>query len=707
MKFTPAPNVEFLSTFQAGDATVFYLRDQQTGTIGLSLVPRALVERMVEHRAQERTDLAWSVDSLVQLKCVGDPYPRLFRQGRTMRDGASVAALRYVDQRVEAGLRGTTVCTTLTREGHSRCEHRLSWHPDGLALECTTTFYNESAAPISLEMLASFSLGGISPFSPDAAVGRLVLHRLRSAWCAEGRLESQPIERLQLESFSYTKVAATERFGQVGSMPVRNWFPFVAVEDTMTGVLWGAQIAWAGSWQLEINRLDDRISLSGGLADRELGHWLKTVPPGGSFTTPAAILATVAGDVDALCARLLSWQEHTLVPPSPADADLPIVFNEWCTTWGRPTHDKLLAIADTLTGSAVRFLVLDAGWYVKHGDWQPNPKAFPQGLGKTVQALRERGFTAGLWFEFENCPPEARAALEHPDHFLTRDGLPIDVQDRWFWDFRDPRVIEFLTENVIDVLERYGIGYLKVDYNDSLGIGCDGAESLGEGLRQHLEGVQAFWRKIRARLPELVIENCASGGHRLEPSMMALSDQASFSDAHEAVNIPIVAANLHRAILPRKSQIWAVLRRGDDQRRLVYSLAATFLGRMGVSGDITELDPAQMEVFRRAQEFYLQARPVVRTGVTRRYGPEILSYRHPTEWQAVVRGNPSLALAVCHGFGAPVPPAVELPLPESRDWQIAAVFHSGSATPALCRGKLICPFDGPWSACAVLLQGEP
>ena len=208
---------------------------------------------------------------------------------------------------------------------------------------------------------------------------------------------------------------------------------------------------------------------------------------------------------------------------------------------------------------------------------------------------------------------------------------------------------------------------------------------------------------IRTALPDLVIENCASGGHRLEPSMMALADQASFSDAHERIALPIVAANVQRAILPRKSQVWAVLRKKDDARRLVYSLAATFLGRMGVSGDIIALDAGQREIFRRAQAFYVKAAPVIRTGFSRRHGPEVLSYRHPTGWQAVVRCNASLALVVCHRFGEPAPPSVSLDLPKGGDWRIIEAFHSGGGLPEVDRDVLACPFDGPWSACAVLL----
>ena len=84
----------------------------------------------------------------------------------------------------------------------------------------------------------------------------------------------------------------------------------------------------------------------------------------------------------------------------------------------------------------------------------------------------------------------------------------------------------------------------------------------------------------------------------------------SFSDAHETLEIPIIAANLQRLILPRQSQIWAVLRKDDTVQRLSYSLAATFLGRMCLSGEIHDLSPAQWRLVVSAMKFYLDI-PIV------------------------------------------------------------------------------------------------
>jgi alpha-galactosidase len=65
-------------------------------------------------------------------------------------------------------------------------------------------------------------------------------------------------------------------------MPMRGWFLTALVEDIEAGVVWGARLACPTSWQIPTS------SCPAGLADRELGHWIKTVQPDKSFTTPPA-----------------------------------------------------------------------------------------------------------------------------------------------------------------------------------------------------------------------------------------------------------------------------------------------------------------------------------------------------------------------------------------------------------------------------------
>jgi alpha-galactosidase len=256
-------------------------------------------------------------------------------------------------------------------------------------------------------------------------------------------------------------------------------------------------------------------------------------------------------------------------------------------------------------------------------------------------------------------------------------GRPLTSGVRRFWDFRQEPVQEHLARKMIDLLRECGFGYLKIDYNETIGVGCDGAESLGEGLRAQIEAVQAFMARIRRELPDLVIENCSSGGQRNEPSMMALCSVASFSDTHECVQIPIIAANMHRIILPRQNLVWAVLRPQDDARRLYYSLAATLLGRMCLSGDITRLPESSQRIVDEAIAFYRLAVPVIKQGFSRRYGPAVANYAYPQGWQAVVSTNTDYALVVVHTFGGELPPRIELPMPAG--YQLAALLTNGAA----------------------------
>lgn len=719
-----------LSTWSVGDVCVRYLHDPATGQITLQLVPDAKLNDIVARRATLAGEFyidsgpepvpppASVPDPLVHVKRVGDSYPGAFAQGHTLRSAPANTAFKFSGQNHthDETTGRQRVVTTLDDacSGHA-LEHCLSWHNGDRAVTIECAFINRSATPVSLELLTSFSLGGLTPFARADAPGRLRIHRFRSAWSAEGRHISETLEQLHLERSWSGAGLFSERFGQVGTMPVRRWFPFVALEDVEAGVVWAAQLGWAGSWQMEISRQNDDACLSGGLADREFGHWMKTVAPGERFDAPPAYLTCVAGDLDAACDQLTALQHRPADQHPAREHSLPIIFNEWCTTWGDPSHAKLVALSDRLRGSPVNTLVIDAGWYKPeggdwgsgHGDWIPSAKLFPHGIEAAAAAIRERGLIPGLWFEMETVG-DTSTAFSLADHMLRRDGSPVTVRHRRFWDLSDPWAFAYLEAKVIDRLERGGFGYLKIDYNETLGLGNDTPDraSLGEGLRRQVLATYRFLDRLRERLPELVIENCSSGGHRLEPSMLARTAMSSFSDAHELVEIPIIAANLHRLMLPRQSQIWAVLHPSDTERRLVYSLAATFLGRMCLSGDVAGLSADQWNIALDAQRLYGRITPIIKHGISRLHRELGESWRHPRGWQAMLRLSPAddEALVVAHAFAAS-PTPVSLSLPHGAGWRVAETFGEAAAPlPAIVGSHLIFSFPGEFSAFVLRLR---
>lgn len=704
--------VKPLSKFTLGDMIAEYQIINECKRVGLRLYPKSKVKRIVNQRAHInqmpeiesliRSGFASYVpanlpESLVQIATAGDAH-----QGETLRGSDTTISLKYTSQAVEKKGNVTTIKTFLENDNGLHVVHHLVSIKGAKYFRSFSTVTNRAKETKRIELLSSFSLTGITPFAKDDQPGRLNVHRLRSSWSAEGRHLDQSVEELNLERSWLNFFHRVERFGQVGSRALEAWFPFVGVEDKKENVFWGAQIAWSASWQMEVTRKDDALNLMGGLSDRDFGHWFKDLKPGESFTSPEAIVTVCEGSFDDVTQRLTSATIPFIEEQPAIERTMPIAFNEWCTTWGKPTHDRLVQIARSLKGIGVEFLTIDAGWFAKkntdnwgdNGDWIPNKDRFPHGMKACCDAIRAEGLIPGIWFEFEDVSPGADV-YEETSHMLKRDGHPL-IPGKRFWDFRDPWVIDYLSERVIKLLKDCGFGYMKIDYNGSTGIGVDGAESLGEGLRQHMEGVHGFIRKVRKELPDLVIENCASGGTRLDPAMMQLCAQGSFSDAHESIEIPIIAANMHWMLQPRQNQVWAVLQKYDSIHRLVYSISAAFLGRLCLSGDYDLLDAKQKKAVIDGCKLYKQVAPIIRDGWSERQGPDVTSWRHPQGWQAVMRrsANGKKLLVVAHTFGKPGRKPLQIALPKGK-WKIKGSYDSlTKSKPTVKSGKLLIPAEG-------------
>jgi alpha-galactosidase len=570
----------------------------------------------------------------VELKLRTDAHNGGFSNGLTLCGSESTCGLEIISQEKDSVVYKNAYnhyVTLSKKEG----EHTV---------EVSTSFENRGEEVATLELLSSFAIKGIKADK---------IHRLQSFWSAEGKLRTETIEDLHLEPSWNRCGMRIEKFGNLGSMPVRKYFPFVALENSETSEFIAVQLYTPSSWQIELLcKEDETLSLVGGIADRDFGHWFKNIAKGESFTTPKAVIAR-GNSLAEVCDRLVKAQKPDI---SEHDQDMGIMFNEYCTTWGNPSLENVKKICDQLKNKGVKYLVIDSGWYGKSegwwasiGDWDVNEERFPQGLKKAADYIRKCGMIPGLWFEFESVGKLSKH-WNNTEHLLKKDGVVITVGDKRFWDMSDPWVVEYLSNAVIKTLKEAGFGYLKVDYNETIGIGCDGAESLGEGLRQRVKATQHFFRRIKQEIPGIVIENCSSGGHRLEPSMMELVSQASFSDAHETTAIPIIAANLHRVIQPSQSQIWAVMRSEDSDDRIYYSIISTFLGRMCLSGDIYDLSDAQWKIIEEGMEFYKAAAGIIKEGRTVQIKNSTRSYNHPQGEQLVIREWKDRLLVIAHRF---------------------------------------------------------
>ena len=647
-------------------------------------------------------------DPLVQISVTGDATSIGFAAGETRHNSALTMSMIYEDQRVEVIDNGKIITTTVKRPDGITAKHIVVSYTGCRGVRIFTKVINTSDDDIMLESISSVNLSGLTPYTENEGRGRLFLHRFRSRWSEEGRHEIRSIEDLLLEPSWANFGVRCEKFGNVGSMPVRGFFPFAAIEDREEGIFWGVTAACSSSWQMEAVRINRGLSLSAGLADYEFGHWRKNLKRGEAFFTPECYVTSVRGDYTEACDRLLDVQRFKLMEHMKVSS-LSAIFNEYCTTWGEPSEEVIRNLLSVINGKDFEYFVIDAGWYADSvkgwqdnmGEWNVAEDLFPNGIKKAVDMIREAGMKPGIWFELEVVGKDSDK-VDDTAHLLTRDGKVIISGTRRFWDMRSEWVENYLTEKVIDFLRDNGFSYIKIDYNDTIGIGCDGAESVGEGLRSCIEATKAFYRKIRDGVPGIAIEVCSSGGHRLEPGFMELADYLSFSDAHEEKEIPVIAADLQKLVLAQKSQIWAVLRKEDELKRIAYSVCAAMYGVLCISGDVFDLSKEQWELARRGVEFYKKASPIIVSGVTERFGPFQNSNRDLQSYQAGVRRTKDgEMLVIVHSFNHEGRQDISIPIGDTAE--IKDIYEQGDHTVSVEDGFLKLTFEESFDAVAVIL----
>ena len=73
---------------------------------------------------------------------------------------------------------------------------------------------------------------------------------------------------------------------------------------------------------------------------------------------------------------------------------------------------------------------------------------------------------------------------------------------------------------------------------------------------------------VFARYPELIIENCSSGGMRIDYAMLSRYSIQSTSDQDDYRRYATIAANAPTGLCPEQSAIWSYPLTDGDRKRL-------------------------------------------------------------------------------------------------------------------------------------------
>lgn len=607
--------------YNLGDIAVCFITvDGVTETV---FVPADMTDRLNDEKLAGISPLGWMIspETQVHIALSGDGISNDFSPGNTLRNSDTAFSLKFKGAKYEEQSGKQILIAAFENDKGPVARQVYSCTGAGY-LETYTELENRGDNVI-VEALPSFNMARISPFERFDDPNDIVIHRLLSNWSGEGKLYSVSAADIAFEASWSGLGVRTMRISQTGTMPARGYLPFISVEDKKNGVCWAAETEAPASWTIEAVFRNNAISVGGGRGDFLSAHWRKTLKTGETEKTNKAYLTVTKGSLENAAARLARHFDDT-DEIKDVERDLPVLYNEYCYTWGKPEAKTLEKMLPEIAALGCKYFVIDDGWFYNVyndkryviGDWNVNKEYYPEGLKAFADKVRSYGMIPGVWYEFEGVSEHSDVYRDHPDWLLTRDGKIINNGGRAFLDFRKEEVLNYLREKVIKNLVNCGIGYMKVDYNSNAGFGADGAESYGEAIRQHIDAVLAFFEEIKRSVPSLVLEICSSGGMRHEPRFLSLGDMCSFSDAHENAGGVPVAMNLHRFIPPRKLQIWATIRDDYNADDVKFTVAKAMLGRICFSGNLGNKPQKIIDILKESVSFYEKLKPTIANGET-------------------------------------------------------------------------------------------
>lgn len=409
-----------------------------------------------------------------------------------------------------------------------------------------------------------------------------------------------------------------------------------------------------------------------------------TIRAGTTWIAPPAWIGAFDGDLDGAAAITTDYLRAAVVPQGD-DAFPWVQYNTWFSFACELDAPTLLREAELAAALGVEVFYVDAGWWVGNptrwdqfssglGTWVENRDKFPDGLAAFAEGIRQRGMHFGIWFEPERIDlrhaaiggwdPDWIARRGDRNHWVRCDW-PADTDTAWLC-FGLQATQDWAFAKVAAVIAETGARWLKWDSN-YWGI-CDSPEhdhGTGDGEAAQVAGVYAVMDRLRERFPDLIIENCAGGGTRMDYAIARHTHTAWLNDA----SAPAQRSRFHNAgagyvYPPEMLNAWVMewpfeALNGQDQAEdfLRTVVRSRMLGALGLSCRLQTWTEATTRIVREEIARYKEhVRPLVRHGhllhLLDRPQPELTSPRTPTPdtWEAYGLALPDGSRAIAIAF---------------------------------------------------------
>ena len=389
------------------------------------------------------------------------------------------------------------------------------------AVDWVLRFRNEGTADTPI-------LENILPLDWSAATspGQCVIHHGRGSSGAANDFE--PLEE-------HLQPGDHDQFGSSGGDSSSGAsLPFFNLQMNGYGII-GA-IGWTGNWQARFlyGTNARTVSLSAGMRKTHL-----LLHPGEEIRTPRIVMMSWTGADWA--ASQNQWRQLILEHYTPRENNHPMRGPVLFGTWGSEPIDKKLSDLRFVhdSGIPVTLYGIDAGWFghsvgsednpenpwwKNRGNWYASPTYYPQGLRPLGDLAHTYGIGFSVWVEPETATGGTQIVRDHPAWFLHSDHPR--QPDAMLLDLGNPAARQGITDMLNRFITDFGMTWYRQDFNiepERYWELADQPDRLGMTEIRHIEGLYKILDDLLAAHPGLRIDNCASGGRRLDIEMMSRS----------------------------------------------------------------------------------------------------------------------------------------------------------------------------------------
>ena len=297
--------------------------------------------------------------------------------------------------------------------------------------------------------------------------------------------------------------------------------------------------------------------------------------------------------------------------------------------WGGMKTQTVLDRIEIIKKNALPFeyIWMDAGWYgidtkptpdefegdwgCHTGDWRVSPLVHPNGLKDVSKAVHDAGMKFLLWFEPERVIRTTPTAVNHPEYFLSSDN-PYD--DNRLLNLGNEEAWKYCFETLSKLIEELNIDCYRQDFNfPPLAYWRKNDDPDRKGITEikHINGMYRLWDELLKKFPHLIIDNCASGGRRIDIETLRRSIPLRRSDLYSPANYDIEGSQCHN----QNFNLWMPYSgtgsgRSYDEYRIRSAYAAALTTNYSYSERENFCDTEEKVNFiKRYTEEYLKVRP--------------------------------------------------------------------------------------------------